>query len=83
MPSTPRGWIARGSLDGADTVEMQRMHSPKRPSIASQRSELSSVAQAVIDLWRKGTITDQTLADAEREIDLEDLMFDARAASGT
>jgi len=50
-----------------------------REALALQRSQLiEAQRQAVIDLWRAGTITDQTLAAAEREIDLEDLMFDAR-----
>lgn len=63
------------SLDGADA----EVAHASRNALAMQRSELiEAQRQAVIDLWRAGTITDQTLADAEREIDLEDLMFDAR-----
>jgi Na+/H+ antiporter len=63
------------SLDGADASVAHA----SRAALASQRSELiDAQRQAVIDMWRAGTITDQTLADAEREIDLEDLMFDAR-----
>jgi CPA1 family monovalent cation:H+ antiporter len=63
------------SLDGAD----QEVAHASRTALANQRSELiEAQRQAVIKLWQAGTITDQTLADAEREIDLEDLMFDAR-----
>ncbi len=63
------------SLDGVDPVVAHA----SREALALQRSQLiEAQRQAVIDLWRAGTITDQTLADAEREIDLEDLMFDAR-----
>jgi monovalent cation/hydrogen antiporter len=65
------------ALDGADPDKAR----DARVALAQQRSELIEAQRdAVIDLWRKGTITDQTLADAEREIDLEDLMFDARKA---
>ncbi len=54
-----------------------------RHAVAEQRQQLiEAQREAVIELWRKGTITDQTLADAEREIDLEDLMFDARKDFG-
>jgi len=63
------------SLDGVDP----EVAHASRVALASQRSELiEAQRQAVIGLWQAGTITDQTLADAEREIDLEDLMFDAR-----
>jgi len=66
------------SLDGA---EPEVAHA-SRDALANQRSELiQAQREAVIDLWRAGTITDQTLADAEREIDLEELMFDARRES--
>jgi hypothetical protein len=66
------------SLDGA---EPEVAHA-SRDALANQRSELiQAQREAVIDLWRAGTITDQTLADAEREIDLEELMFDARRDS--
>ena len=68
------------SLDGVDP---QVAHA-SREALATQRSQLiEAQRQAVIDLWRAGTITDQTLADAEREIDLEDLMFDARKEGTT
>ena len=61
-----------------DRVDPDVAHA-SRDALASQRSELiEAQRQAVISLWRAGTITDQTLADAEREIDLEDLMFGAR-----
>ena len=63
------------SLDGA---EPEVAHA-SRVALANQRSELiDAQRKAVIALWQAGTITDQTLANAEREIDLEDLMFDAR-----
>ena len=63
------------SLEGVDP----EVAHASRAALANQRSELIEAQRtAVIALWRAGTITDQTLADAEREIDLEDLMFDAR-----
>ena len=63
------------SLDGVDP----EVAHASRAALASQRSELiDAQRKAVIALWQAGTITDQTLAAAEREIDLEDLMFDAR-----
>ena len=63
------------SLDGVNP----EVADASRTALAMQRNELiEAQRQAVIALWRAGTITDQTLADAEREIDLEDLMFDAR-----
>ena len=66
------------SLDGVDP----EVAHASREALADQRSELiQAQRQAVIDLWRAGTITDQTLADAEREIDLEELMFDSRRDS--
>jgi CPA1 family monovalent cation:H+ antiporter len=66
------------SLDGVDP----EVAHASREALADQRSELiQAQRQAVIDLWRTGTITDQTLADAEREIDLEELMFDSRRDS--
>ena len=55
------------SLDGVDA----EVAHASREALAAQRSELiEAQRQAVITLWRAGTITDQTLADAEREIDL-------------
>jgi monovalent cation/hydrogen antiporter len=52
-------------------------------SVFTQRQELvCAQRQAVIQLWEKGAITDQTLAQAAREIDLEELMFDARSGNG-
>ncbi len=63
------------SLDGVDP----EVAHASREALAQQRSQLiDAQRRAVISLWEAGTITDQTLADAEREIDLEDLMFDAR-----
>ncbi len=67
-------------LEKANTVEMQ---AALAETAEHRQALIDSQRGAVIDLWRKGTITDQTLAEAAREIDLEDLMFDARAASGT
>jgi len=52
-------------------------------SLFSQRQELvDAQRQSVIQLWKKGAITDQTLAAAAREIDLEELMFAARGQDG-
>ena len=64
---------------GASTGSTRRWRTRRATRWPKQRSELiDAQRQAVIALWQAGTITDQTLADAEREIDLEDLMFDAR-----
>ncbi len=53
-------------------------------SLFTQRKELvDAQRQAVIQLWKDGAITDQTLGNAAREIDLEELMFSARAEDGT
>ncbi|MGA7415353.1 MAG: hypothetical protein WBW33_33075, partial [Bryobacteraceae bacterium] len=52
-------------------------------SVFSQRQDLvDAQRQAVIQLWKEGAITDQTLANAAREIDLEELMFTARGEGG-
>ncbi len=68
----------RERAHGLDGVDPEVAHA-SRTALANQRRDLiDAQRQAVIALWQAGTITDQTLADAEREIDLEDLMFDAR-----
>ena len=56
----------------------------RRLTLFSQRQELVEVQrQAVIKLWKEGVITDQTLGNAAREIDLEELMFTSRGEDGT
>jgi monovalent cation/hydrogen antiporter len=66
-------------MAAAQTVEAHALHL----SFFAQRQELvDAQRQSVIRLWKAGSITDQTLANASREIDLEELMFAARSEDG-
>lgn len=64
--------------DSSDEAHLRHL------SLFSQRKDLvDAQRQSVIQLWKDGAITDQTLGSAAREIDLEELMFTARSEDGT
>lgn len=72
-----RGYYAgvMASLRGGPEPDVRTLHA-RRASFIAERATISEVQRrAILDLWRAGRITDQSLAIALRQVDMQLLMF--------